>query len=157
MPAPKPTPERQQAIAYGLKVYEESGNLALAERMSGVPDSTLQDWWRKLRGGDPGALQTAEEAIAGRMAELALKAADQLAEALERDDLKPRDLVPIAGMATDKLARYRGWGTPQDTTDATNNVVSQALATIAKSGGKVTVSVEADTPAIDVTPTTDET
>lgn len=115
------TPADQAAVAVALQANE--GNIKRTARETSTPVATVRDWKRKWDAeGYPDPVEDAlpaarENAIVefegtrGRMV-------DRLNEALERDDVKPQQLIVGIGVLTDKINVMRGLATSRTVTVA---------------------------------------
>jgi hypothetical protein len=80
--------------------------------------------------------------------EVAGLGAQELRRRLEQEPaaVASRDLSVLAGIATDKVAKFEGWGSSGAAGDATVDKIGVALARLAESGG-VELSLSVTRPA----------
>ena len=88
--------------------------------------------------------------------EVAGRGAQELVRRLVEDaqGIQTRDLTVLTGVAVDKLAKWESWG--EQERDANPSGLGALLERLGASGGTVSVSIQPNEPAIDVTPTSSE-
>lgn len=144
-------PDRRQRIAEAVAMVKGGSSQTAASLATNVPRSTIA-WWIERLANDPDAMKGAEQRLAATYAAVAQAGMERIAE--ELPNMATRDLITATGVASDKLARIRGWGAPTDG-NATNDALGHALKALAQTGGTVSVTVTTTEPPIDVTPTGD--
>lgn len=111
----------QARVAVALQVNE--GNIKRTARETNTPVATVRDWKRKWEAeGYPDpvqeALPAAREDAVNQFESTRLMMVERLNEALERDDVKPPQLIVGIGVFTDKINVMRGLATSRTETVA---------------------------------------
>jgi len=147
--------EREERIASGLAMMAMGSSERVAGEAVGVPKSTLHDRFIKLNPGGSDheeRLREVEAEMVSRFAVLTLASAEHLSEQLEAGRLSNREVITTMGVAADKFAAKRQWNRAVGAGDGdAMGSLAEALKKL-PAGGKMTVTVEAEQEAIDVTP-----
>lgn len=157
-PAEYHSEERLEREASALVAVQNGSSIKAAAELWGVPYATLYsrvqlhspdspDREERLKAADERLLELTYVTAEAAQAELARRVTE------EPESLTPKELVPIAGMSQDKLAQRRQWGKQSSSEGRGGEILAKALEKMAhQGGGKLTIELETDDDAIDVTP-----
>ncbi len=156
-PAEYHSEERLEREAKAVAAVLDGSSVVKAAEAYGIPRSTLQNRVAWLMGdgrvGREERIQEAEEQILD-LTLVSVEAAQRLlAERAVSGELTTKEAVSVAGMGQDKLALRRRWGKESHSEGQGGHALAKALESMAsKGGGKLTIEVEPEQEAIDVTP-----